>query len=405
VSVTFRPITAEEVDAFGRSSVAGFGESPEWLQKGQAWHAAELDRTVAGFDGDAIVTTARNYSLELTVPGGSILRAAGLSAVTVLPTHRRRGYLRQMISLMFDDAIAREEPVSMLTASEASIYERFGYGISTRVQHARLDKRDVSFVRPRPGGRFRLLDVDDARKVEPTLFDRVRRNAPGAISRPDEWWSAEQYDPGELGNRFDVLYESEQGTVEGYATYGIKDAWNAMGGAHTLHVRDFVAATPTASHALQRYLCEVDLVATIVFHNLPLDSPLPWLLESSRAVRAESHDYVWTRLLDVPAALGARTYAVPGTLVIAIHDELRPGSAADGTFSIEADGSTGSVTRSDRTPDLECGVAAASAAWLGGVRWSELASAGLVDEHTSGALVTADTMFLSTPLPYPYTWF
>jgi len=139
---------------------------------------------------------------------------------------------------------------------------------------------------------------------------------------------------------------------------------------------------------------------------VPIDTPLPWLLTSLRAIGVNSiHDYLWTRLLDVPATLGARTYAVPGRLVLSIDDPVRRGEAADGTFALDGGPDGAAVTRVDTAPDLVCNLAAASTAWLGGVRWSELAAAGLVEERSAGALATADAMFASTPLPHGFTWF
>jgi predicted acetyltransferase len=117
------------------------------------------------------------------------------------------------------------------------------------------------------------------------------------------------------------------------------------------------------------------------------------------------HDYVWHRLLDVVATLGERTYPVADRIVLEINDHVRPGGAADGTFAVEGAPDGAEVTRTKDSPDLACGIAAVSAAWLGGVRWSELAAAALVEERTEGALTRADLMFSSSPLPYPFTWF
>ena len=404
MSVLFRPVTPDELSAFARTSSIGFGESGAWFERGKEYAESSVDRTLAGFDGDTIIATSRNYPFELTLPGGALVKAAGLSAVTVMPTHTRRGILRAMINELFDEAVAHGEPLSMLTASEGTIYERFGYGITTRAARVRLDIKEVDFARPAPVGRVRFTEPDEARKVQPEVFDRVRRTYPGALSRQAEWW-CEQYEP-DIGTRFDVLYESEAGSVDGYVTYGVKEHWNHMGGAHRLTAQDFVAATPEATHALWRYLCDIDLVGTVSCPQLPMDSPLYWLLASGRALRVESvHDYVWHRLLDVPATLGARTYSTSDRLVLQINDPVRPGGAADGTFSVEGSLDGADVAPTKDAPDLECGIAAASAAWLGGVRWSELAQAGLVEEHTDGALRRADLMFSSNPLPYPFTWF
>jgi predicted acetyltransferase len=397
-------VTSTELPAFARASALGFGESPTYGDEHPNWVALELERTRAGFDDDDLVATSRNYSLELTLPGGAILPAAGVSAVTVRSTHRRRGVLRSMMRELLDEAVERQEPVAMLTASEASIYERFGFGISTRSMQLELDRRDVEFARPRPPGRLRLLDVDEASKLQPEVFERVRRAYPGAVSRPAAWWTDEQWEP-RFGVRFDVAYE-HAGVVDGYACYGIRESFDPGTGSHNrLTVRDLVAATPDATHGLWRYLCEVDLVRTITDPGGPVDVPLPWLLTSNRAARVRAvKDAVWTRLLDLPAALGARAYATDGRLTFGVRDEFRPGGRADGTFTVEM-GRDGAAVHEGGAPDLRCSVSAASAAWLGGVRWATLAAAGLVEECTDGAVRRADQHFVCDPQPFPFTWF
>ena len=404
MSTIFRAITPDELTAFVNTSSIGFGESNAWFEREVPWVSSSLERTIAGFEGDAVVSTSRNYPFEMTVPGGASLHVAGVSAVAVLPTHRRRGLLREMMTRLLVDAVEHEEPVSILTASEASIYGRFGYGASVLAGSVSIAKHAVTFSRPRPAGRLRLIDVDEAGKVEPEVFERLRRVSPGAVSRPELWWH-HHYEPS-FGTRFDALYESPSGSVDGYVTYSVRDKWTAAGAAHSLAIRELIGCTPDAVHALWRYLTEIDLVQTIVAHSIPLDSPLTWLLTSLRAAQINNiHDNLWARLLDVPTALGARTYAVPGRLVLAIDDPVRPGEAADGAFALDGGPDGATVARVGDDPDLVCDVAVASTAWLGGVRWSQLAVAGLVDERTPGALSTADAMFASTPLPYGYTWF
>jgi predicted acetyltransferase len=405
MNLAVRAVDADELGSFARTEASGFGEDMrDWFDKERAWMSLALDRTAAVFDGNEIVATSRNYPFELTLPGGAAISVAGVSAVAVLPTHRRRGLLRSMMGQLLDDTVAHHEPVSILTASEGGIYERFGYGISTRTYSVRIDPRDLAWANPRPSGSTRLVGEDEALRIECEVFDRMRRAHPGAVSRPDEWW-CHQYDK-VIGTRFDVVYEGESGTVDGYVTYGIRADWGVHGPAHRLRVLDFVACTDDAVHALWRYLGEVDLVATVESRSLPLDSPLPWLLQSARAVKVEMlHDDLWTRLLDLPAALGARRYPVAGGLVLQVHDVSRPGTGADGVFALEGGPDGASVERVAAAADIECDVSAVSAAWLGGVRWSELAAAGRVVEHRSGALAAADAMFASSPLPHACTWF
>ncbi len=400
-----RAIGSDEIPAFVRTDAAGFGEGDQFATDSPNWIADELDRTRCAFDGDELVGTSRNYSFELTVPGGAIVPAAGVSSVAVLPTHRRRGILRSMIDALLDDAVQRQESVSMLTASEAAIYGRFGFGVSTSAAQIELDVRNVEFARPRPGGRVRMVVADELRKQAPEVYDRVRRAHPGALSRSAIWWTDMQGPAPDAGNRFDVLYESSEGVVDGFCTYSIKDRWSHEP-SHRLFVRDLVCATPEAAHALWRYLCEIDLVRTVAAHRVQLDSPLQWLLTSLRTgAPTRVDDFVWTRILDVPAALGARTYAVEGRFVVRVHDASRPGSGAEGTFAVDGGPTGATVARTSDPPDLSCGIEALSTIWLGGVRASTIAAAGWIDVADPTALHTADAMLASTPLPFPFTWF
>ena len=330
--------------------------------------------------------------------------------MSVLPTHRRRGLLRSMMERLLDDAIAHDEPVAMLTASEGGIYGRFGFGVAIRTSTVEVDTRDAMFLGPRPAGTLRMVQLDEARGVEPEVFDRARRRQPGAVSRFDSWWLDEQFQA-EFGTRFDVVYESPGGGTDGYLTYGLRGEGTAHGPAFRLIFRELVAVSQDATNALWRYACEVDLVRTVVALNAPLDAATGWMFASPRAARQNDiRDFLWTRLLDVPTALGARSYTVPGpgdsaTLVLEVHDAFRPGGRADGRFALEVGPGGTSVSATSSEPDLVTDVATLSAAWLGGVAFSTLGRAGRVEEVRSGALARADTMFASTPSPVAMTWF
>src|SRR4029450_5676087 len=54
------------------------------------------DRVHAAWEDGAAVGGAAIFPFELTIPGGRV-RAAGVTAVGVLPTHRRRGILSGMM--------------------------------------------------------------------------------------------------------------------------------------------------------------------------------------------------------------------------------------------------------------------------------------------------------------------
>src|SRR4029077_1308866 len=111
---------------------------------------------------DAIVGSSRAYSFDLTLPGGASIPAAAVSWVAVLPTHRRQGVLSRVIEALHDDAREREEPVSMLTASEGAIYGRYGYGVATWRLGLTAERSRIEFADDAPEmGRMRMLDRDE----------------------------------------------------------------------------------------------------------------------------------------------------------------------------------------------------------------------------------------------------
>ena len=132
-------------------------------------------------DGDAIVGGAGVFPFDLTVPGGP-MPTAGVTVVGVLPTHRRRGILRELMRAQLDDIHERGEPLAALWASEGSIYGRFGYGLSSLCGDMEIQRTDAAFARPVDwGGTSRLVDRDEALRLFPPVYDRVAGRDAGDV--------------------------------------------------------------------------------------------------------------------------------------------------------------------------------------------------------------------------------
>src|SRR5262249_10103906 len=140
----------------------------------------EFDRFIVASDGPELVGATSAYSLEMTLPGGTFLPAAGVTWVSVSASHRRRGILTNLMQHQLEQAVQRGEPLAVLTASEAAIYGRFGYGAATFRGELSIDPRRVR-VRPGLGedGLVRYADLGTARKVLPDLYERLRAVQPG----------------------------------------------------------------------------------------------------------------------------------------------------------------------------------------------------------------------------------
>lgn len=406
VDLELRPIVAGELPAYKLTDQYGFGfrhDPSEAREPG--WAEAELDRTVAAFEGDEIVGIGRNYSLDLTVPGGAVIPAAGVSWIAVRPTHRRRGILSRIMAYLVEEGAQRDEPVSILTASEGGIYGRFGFGVATRAQSIELQTSAIAFSNPVGRGRVRMIEPDEALKVAPELFDRVRKQRNGAVSRVPVWWAGEWAPKEWVKNRFDVVYELD-GRVEGFAVYGIEGTWAHGVADKSVAVRDLVAATPDAEAALWEYLCNIDLTRRVTHHVVPTDTELPWRLRDARQMRTTSlSDWLWLRPVDASELLAARRYATAERLVLDVRDDMRPDGRAAGRFLLEGGPDGATCARTEAVPDVVLDVAALGSIALGAITASELARAGRIEEQVPGALAATDRMFASERAPFNYTWF
>ncbi len=404
-----RPTTADEFDALVRLADVAFGNRPS-DDEIASWRAQwEVDRSLAVYDGGRVVASAGAHSFELTLPGLTMLPVAGVTAVAVLPTHRRRGLLRALMRRQLADIRGRGEALAILTCSESSIYGRFGYGLATSVINVEIDRRHGGFARPwELAGRVSLIDHEAAMVALPTLYERARRLRPGALNRSPERWKLLLRNPaGPMdggGPRFYVTYTARSGQVDGAAYYRVQSRWEDGLPAGTLLLRELIALTPEAHAALWRYCLNVDLVQTVRATGRPVDEPLRWLLAEPRRLRTMAlYDDLWVRLVDIPLALAARRYATTGRLVLDVADPFCPENA--GRYELEA-GSEGAACRpTTAAADLALDVADLGAAYLGGVRFGTLAQAGRVTELTPEALAHADALFTSEPAPWCATPF
>jgi predicted acetyltransferase len=398
--ITVRSIEASELDDFLQVVERAFHGrwQPDDAEPDRL--IAEPDRWFVALDGDDIVGTAGACTTELTVPGGT-LPAPGVTAVGVLPSHRRRGINTMLMGAILDQAAERDEALAYLWASETAIYGRFGYGMASLCTEIEMAADRSAFVPGvRIGGRVRVLPRDDALAQMRPVYDAVASTRPGMIALDDRWWKSlwlerkrdEDQPP------FFALHEDDEGSVDGFAVYTVKHEWRHSVPSNELRVRDLVATNPDATAALWRFLFDVDLVATVTAEDRPVDEELLWLVAEPRRLHAMVIDGLFLRVLDVERALGGRRYSGDGRLLLEIDDAFRPGTS--GRYELAVDGGEGSCRRTDAAPDLSCSVTTLGAAYLGGSSFRQLERAHQVRERTSGSLRRADSMFAWDPSPW-----
>jgi predicted acetyltransferase len=356
------------------------------------------ERVYAAWEDGRAVGGLAAFSLELTVPGGRV-PAAGVTAAGVLPTHRRRGLLRAMLRALVDACRVQGEPVAYLWASEDTIYGRFGFGVASLTAEIDLPRERSAFHRRfTTAGNIRLVPLAAAEGEVAPIYERVASVTPGTFARSSPWWQDRTLaDPEWLrGGRGDLqcaVFEHE-GRSTGYALYRMNWAFERGLQAGSVAVVEAVGESPEATAGIWRYLLDIDWLARVKAGLLPVDHPLLLLAAEPRRLGFTLRDGVWVRLLDLKAALSARSYRHRDPLVIEVIDEFCPWNA--GRWRIGTDG----VDRTDEAPDLRCDVSALGSVYLGGFTWMQLVRALRVEEVVSGATARADAIFQAEVAPW-----
>lgn len=399
-----RPVGTEElravVDTIRAALLSGPIDDEHFEAAVASWDDSD---SLAAWDGDRCVGTVGAFRFDSTVPGGARVPTAGVTRVGVLPTHTRRGLLTRMMHRLLAESRERGNVLATLHASETSIYQRFGFGLGTDSVGALVTTRAASPWRtPAAPGSMRLLAHGDVMDVVPGLYERVARWRVGSLSRPHWWWKRVLKEASEPvttpygKGTFVAVHTDATGTDDGYVLYEVdwnEDfATNPVGGGR---IHDLWGASPEVELELWRFLLDIDLVVSWQAEIRPVDEPVRRAMHDARAYEARQRlDDQWVRLLDVGAALDARTYGrSDATVDIEVHDPVFDDNC--GVWSISA----GGAGRVETAPDVRVDIGTLSAAYLGAVTWRDLATVGALDADDD-VLERLDSLFAVRPVPF-----
>ena len=394
--IEYRVPTDDEWPAMMRADARGFGFVPTEDATADRRAAFDLDRFRIAVDAGQIIGVAGAFAFDVALPGGSTVPASGVTWVSVTATHRRRGVLTELMRLLHEQADDRGEPVSMLFASEAGIYERFGYGIASQMRWFEIDR---AVARLRPGlpvdvDAVRYVEGDDARDHLAAVWERYRRTRAGEISRDAVWHDQthqvrEKPDDG-MSATFHLAHR------DGYAGYRVRANWNGRP-SNRLELVEFVPVTDQAHLDLWATVLGVDLVGTISSKNLPSDETLPWLLTDVRhAATTQFRDGVWAEVIDPAIAFGARTYGTDDRIVVEVDGRRWAIEQVDGEVA---------CTRVRSRPDLVADRSALGSLLFGGTRATTLAAGRRLTARDTATLARADAFFVVGRAPHCSTWF
>ncbi|MEU4228937.1 GNAT family N-acetyltransferase [Nonomuraea sp. NPDC026600] len=398
-----RPVDEAEWPAFADVLSEGFGWTPHPQESERFKAQTEFDRTLAAFDGDVMAGVTAVFSFTMTVPGAQI-PVAGVTAVSVLPSHRRRGVLSGLMRRQLSDVRERGESVAALYASESVIYGRFGYGRASSEMGFSVSKHGSAFVANAPTDpslRIRVAKPAEARAEFERLFASVVPTRPGRYLRNEQFWSAvladEEFDRHGNGTLRSVIAEDDRG-VRGYALFRIKANWDDDGVPNgLLKLQELEAADPAARALLWRSVLDRDLVSRVE-GGRPVDDALIALLADPRQLRASCADELWVRLVEVDKALTSRAYSSAVDVVIEVEDDVCPWNAR--RWRLSADTSGAECEPVEDEPDMSLRVSSLGSAYMGDGLLAAQLDAGLLREHSAGSVRRLDAAMAWSPKPW-----
>lgn len=408
MALEIRPYREEETEAFYRVPSIVFGNyTGKPREPERAEFVMRPEWTLCAFEDGELATTYGAFPFQQRVNGG-VTRAAGVTVVGTLPQFRRRGHLRRIMETDFKRRYEEQlEPVAILLASIAGIYQRYGYAcVSTAVRY-NIDPRWVNFVPSMApaDGSWREVSKEQ-QPVLQDMYDSFIAPRNGFLRRAQAMWDAQVY----AGDTYDglkpgpslIAVYSEGGKDLGYVVWAAKHASSGPaddgGPGQRIYVRDFVYSTPSAYRAMWEYLKRFDLATRIIFDCAPVDDPAFHALLDPRELNAQHRDWLHGRIIDVERLLPHRPYGSAGRVVFDVRDEMCPWNA--GRWALEAGPEGSAISRSKDSPSLSLDISALAQLFYGQISPANAVRFGRAECTPDADLKLWDAMWRTEYAPF-----
>ena len=378
MSVEIRPATAAEMGDMGilGGYVYGgsFGDGPD-----NTVATANLpDWTLCAFVDGKMASSFTNIPFTMRA-NGSAMPLAGVSTIGTQPEYRRQGLVRRIHTEAFERMHEAGQPMAALWASQAAIYQRYGYALTTMLRQYSVDTADIRFFDGNEGsGDVRRIPVEDAYDTVKRIYIAYIANRICYLHRAKALWLQNALEPNEAeGPIWVAVSYDAAGAEQGYVIYTLagRQGGSSRPLAGNRHPRPRVAEPrrlalavelprpprPRGPRALER--CAAGRTRPGV------------LLRAKNARHTVDREGAWYRVVDAPKALAGRGYGQEGEITLALADDPLA-SWNDGAWKVETGGEGAHVTRSAGRPDLTLDAKALSSLWCGRHSASRLCAAG-----------------------------
>ena len=404
MSFEIRAATAGEMDQLGLMAAyvygGAFGDGPDNITA----TSIQPDWTLCAFDGPKLVTSFAAFPFTMRANGKAI-SFAGVTAVGTRPEYRRRGLVRKIVTQSMQQQKESGQAVAGLWASQAAIYQRYGYAVIGACRRYAVDTADINFFDGNEGGCLvERLSVADGVEPAKALYRAFIANRFGYLHRSSTLWRENVLDETSEDGPVHVAVASDSEGPQGYVAYTLRAAKvEHRARNQELRIRDMSWLTLDAYRSLWSFLSAHDLVGRVTWENAPIDDPASQLFAEPRMLHMEDREGSWMRIVDVPKALTERGYLPqngPQEVIFTIaEDELAPWNQGHWRLQIDEQGNAEVTSASGSKDVLACTTKSLTSLYSGAATALELAQAGFL-QGSSKAILSAHHMMATYTRPH-----
>lgn len=356
------------------------------------------DMTLCAFVDGEMATSYAAWPFHMKF-NGMDTAVAGVSFVGTLPVFRHMGCLRKIHEKHFE--LLHEEgerPISILFASQAAIYQRYGYAIVSTHNSYDIDPGHIQFKSLKhlnEAGRFKQIHENETEILDNIYNQFIAPRTGYLIRNKFKWETGVLSPPMAPGTVHDKVVYEEDGVPLGYVIYTVKSHLHG----HRISICDMAWLSISAYYGLWNYFTKMHLAHSIQWMQAPVDDPMPHILLEPRKLNIKSGNGFLARLVDVEKAIPRRGYSSEnGELLFEIAgDDMCPWN--NGTWQMEISNGKGVVKKTDKAPEVSMSINAFAMILFGQISATNAMRMGRLDLFKEGALERYDRLLRTEYMP------
>ncbi len=401
MQIDVRPAMPEEMNEARRiaqeSNVLPPGLIPQTFING-----ITHDMTLCAFVDGEMATSYAAWPFQMKF-NGIDAPVAGVSFVGTLPVFRHMGCLRKVhekhFKLMHE---GKERAISILFASQAAIYQRYGYEVVSMYNSYSIAPGYIQFKslkHLKGAGKYKQLHNDEVEILD-EIYRHFTEPRTGYLVRDKFKWETGVLSPPITPYTVhDKIVYEEDGVPRGYVIYMVEPYSSNSGLPHRISIRDMAWLSISAYYGIWDYFTRMHLAHHINWTPVPADDPMPHLIVEPKMLNIKSGNGILARIADIERAVPCRGYCEDGELTFQIaEDEMCPWN--NGTWHMEISDGKASINKTSKSPEISMGINCFAMMFFGQINATAAMRMGMLDVMREDAVSRYDRLLRTEYMPF-----